>query len=237
MNPYIHLFGPAHLSILCAVPALAGILALRHRAIPAHARMIRLSVATALLLDTAMFYAYLLRLHLISFPDHLPLELCDASLVLVILSLFTLKPAFFDLAYYWALAGASMAMLTPNLWEPFPSFGGVQFFIAHGLTIAAVLYLLWSGQLRPRKGSVLRALVCVNIFAAIVGTFDAVFKTNYFYLRAKPPNPAVLDYLGPWPIYLLCTEGVAFILFVLLYLPVRRKQPTMPADTPAHVQG
>lgn len=225
MNPYLHLFGRVHLSILCAVPALAAILACIHRAIPSLARFVRFSVAGALLADTALFYAWQATHHQISFPDHLPLELCDASLVLTIVTLFTLKPLAFDLAYYWALAGASMAMLTPNLWEPFPSFGGVQFFVAHGLTIAAVLYLVWSGQARPRKGSVLRAIVGMNIFAAIVGTFDAIFKTNYFYLRSKPANPSILDYLGPWPVYLLCTEGVALILFVLLYLPLRRSSP------------
>jgi hypothetical integral membrane protein (TIGR02206 family) len=237
MKPYIHLFGAAHLSILGAVLFLAAVLAMLHRIVPTHARLIRLSVAAALLLDTAMFYAYQVRHHLITFPDHLPLELCDASLVLVILSLFTLKSAFFDLAYYWALAGASMAMLTPNLWEPFPSFGTVQFFVAHGLTISGVLYLVWSGQLSPRTWSVLRAMVGINIFAAIVGTFDAIFKTNYFYLRAKPANASLLDYLGPWPVYLLCTEGVALALFVLLYLPVRQKHAARHADTPARLQS
>ena len=74
------------------------------------------------------------------------------SLFLAILSLFTLKPEFFDLAYFWALAGASMALLTPNLTEPFPSFDSVEFFVTHGLTVMAVLYLVWSGQARPRKG-------------------------------------------------------------------------------------
>jgi hypothetical integral membrane protein (TIGR02206 family) len=220
MKPYIHLFGPAHLSILAAVLVLAALLALLHRWMPAHIRAIRLGVAAALLADTAMFYAHQARHHQITFPDHLPLELCDASLVLVIVSLFTLKPLAFDLAYYWTLAGASMAMLTPNLWEPFPSFGTVQFFIAHGLTISAVLYMVWSGQARPRSGSVLRALVGVNLFAAAVGAFDAVFKTDYFYLRAKPANASLLDYLGPWPIYLLSTDAVALALFALLYLPV-----------------
>jgi hypothetical integral membrane protein (TIGR02206 family) len=181
------------------------------------------------LLDTAVFYGYQIVHGLLSFPDHLPLELCDLSLALTIVALFALKPLAYDLAYYWALAGASMALLTPNLWEPFPSFGTVQFFVAHGLTVAAVLYLVWSGQARPRPWSVLRAMVGVNIFAAVVGVFDYVYKTNYFYLRAKPANASVLDYLGPWPIYLLCTEGVALVLFVLLYLPARARQVAEPA--------
>ena len=80
----------------------------------------------------------------------MPFALCDAPMALTVLSLFLLRPLLFDLAYYWALAGASMALLTPNLVEPFSSFATVQFFISHGLTVAGVLYLVWSG--RPARG-------------------------------------------------------------------------------------
>ncbi|HWG20963.1 MAG TPA: TIGR02206 family membrane protein [Terracidiphilus sp.] len=222
MKPYIHLFGPAHIFILCVVPAFAGVLALLERKFAAGSTRLRLGVATAMVLDSAMYYGYLFAHGSLSIPNHLPLELCDASLVLVIVSLFTLNRLAFDLAYYFALAGTSMALLTPNLWEPFPSFGTVQFFVAHGLIVAATLYLVWSGQARPRPGSVLRAMIGVNVFAAVVGTFDAMFKTNYMYLRSKPPNASLLDFLGPWPWYLMCAEGVAAVLFTLLYLPVRR---------------
>jgi hypothetical integral membrane protein (TIGR02206 family) len=181
----------------------------------------RLSLAIALLLDTAIYYGFLATHGQLTFPDHLPLELCDASLCLVIVALFTLNKTVFDLAYYGTVAGATMALLTPNLWEPFPSFGTVQFFVAHGLTVAGVLFLLWSGQARPRPGSVARAMLGVNVFAACVGAFDYFFKINYMYLRAKPQNASLLSFLGPWPWYLLAAEAVALCVFVLLYLPFR----------------
>lgn len=152
----------------------------------------------------------------------MPFELCDASMALTVLSLFLLRPLLFDLAYYWAVTGASMALLTPNLAEPFPSFGTAQFFVSHGLTVAGVLYLVWSGQACPRPWSVARAMIGVNVFAAVVGPFDYLYKTNYFYLRFKPANPSLLDFLGPWPIYIAGTEAVALALFLLLYLPVRQ---------------
>lgn len=238
------LFGLVHLAILCAVPALAGALSYVQRRFPATGRFIRLGLAGTLLMDTVIFYAWQIKCHNLTFPDHLPLELCDVSLALTILSLFLLRPLLFDLAYYWALAGASMAMLTPNLWEPFPSFGTVQFFVAHGLTVAGVLYLLWSGQARPRPWSVVRAIIGVNIFAAIVGPFDFFYKTNYFYLRSKPANPSLLDFLGPWPVYIAGAEAMTFVLFLLLYSPVRLKrrvksaemEPTSSRDC-ASVQG
>lgn len=226
MRPYIHLFGPAHLFILIAVPTVAGILAFIQRRFFAGSSGLRRGLAVALLLDTAIFYWYQVTHHLISFPDHLPLELCDASLVLVFLSLLTLNKTVFDLTYYLTLAGATMALITPNLWEPFPSFGTTQFFIAHGLMVAGVLYLTWSGLARPRPGSIGKAMLGLNIFAAMAGAFDAVFKTNYMYLRAKPPNASLLDLLGPWPWYLLSAELIGLTIFALLYLPFRRPART-----------
>ena len=75
-------------------------------------------------------------------------------------------------------------------------------FIAHGLVVVAVLYLVWSGRAQPRPGSVWRAMVGLNLFAALAGSFNLLFGTNYMYLQAKPQNPSALDLLGPWPWHL-----------------------------------
>ena len=225
MRPYIRLFGPEHLVILVTVPALAAFLAVVQRMFFAGSRKLRLLLGALLLVDTVIFYHYQVAHGLVSFPEHLPLELCDLSLVLVCISLFTLSETVFDLAYFLSLGGATMALVTPNLWEPFPSFGTVQFFVAHGLTVAGVLYLVWSGLARPRPGSIGRAMAGLNVFAAAVGGFDWIFKTNYMYLRAKPLNASLLDVLGPWPWYIVVAELCALIIFCLLYLPFRR-----PAD-------
>src|SRR5271157_3221957 len=121
MSANFQLFRPVHLGILAAVPTLAAGLAAIQRRLPPQSKVLRLSLAAALLADSVLYYGYLAIQGHLTFPDHLPLELCDASLCLVIIALLTLNKAVFDLAYYGALAGATMALLTPNLWEPFPS--------------------------------------------------------------------------------------------------------------------
>ena len=227
MTTNFKLFGPTHIAILGSVPLLAGLLAYAQRKLAPASRVPRLALACVILIDSAIYYGVLIARGQLTFPDHLPLELCDASLCLVILALFTLNETVFDLAYYGALAGATMALLTPNLWEPFPSFTTIQFFVDHGLIVVGVLFLAWSGLARPRTRSVLRAMVAVNLFAACVGTFDYFFKTDYMYLRAKPPNTSLLDVLGPWPWYLASTEFVACGVFLLLYLPFWKSNGTL----------
>jgi hypothetical integral membrane protein (TIGR02206 family) len=235
MPTNFQLFGPAHLAMLAAVPVLAGFLALVQRIFPSRSKAIRLALAVTILLDTIVYYSYLAWCGQLTFPDHLPLELCDASLLLIIVALFTLNKAIFDLAYYWALAGATMALLTPNLLEPFPSFGSVQFFVDHGLIVTGVLYLVWSKQSRPRPGSIFRAMLVLNILAVFVGAFDYFFKTDYMYLRAKPQNASLLNFLGPWPWYILATELVALGLFLLLYLPFRKPAPMRSQMEPVEI--
>jgi hypothetical integral membrane protein (TIGR02206 family) len=217
----LHLFGLVHLLILAAVPLLAALLAAVQRILPSTARALRIGLAILLFLSSMMYYGYLALHGQLTFPDHLPLELCDASLWMVLIALLTLKPIVFDLAYYPALAGASMSLLTPNLPQSSPVYLSVQFFLDHGLIVTGVLYLVWSRQARPRPGSVGRAMLAVNLFAAVIGAFDAIFNTDYMFLRAKPLTVSLLTFLGPWPWYILSAEFVAVALFFLLYLPFR----------------
>ena len=152
MNSNFQLFGFPHFAILCAVLLLAAVLALLQRSLLAGTKALRLGFAWALLADTLSWDEYLAWHRQLTFPSHLPIELCDLTLYLTLIALFTLSPAVFELAYYFALAGTAMALLTPDLWEPFPSVSTVQFFAAHGLVVAAVLYLVWSQLARPRRG-------------------------------------------------------------------------------------
>jgi hypothetical integral membrane protein (TIGR02206 family) len=225
------LFGMAHLVILSSTCLLAGILAWIQRRVATDRSRLRIALGIMILLEALLWYVNLVLRHLLTFPDRLPLELCDVTLWLMVVVLFTLSPALFDFVYYGALAGSAMALLTPNLWEPFPSLSTIQFFVSHGLVVAAALYLVWSGLARPRPGSPFRALLYVNLWAAADGVFDAIFKTDYMYLRAKPANTSLLTFLGPWPWYILSAEGVALGLFVLLYLPFWRPARGKTAET------
>jgi hypothetical integral membrane protein (TIGR02206 family) len=224
MSSNFHLFGLTHFAILASVPVLAALLSRVDRTLHGNRERLRFVLAAALVLNAIVWYGYLAFRGWLDFPENLPLELCDATLIVTVAALTTLNPLCFDLAWYGALAGTTMALLTPDLWEPFPSFSTVQFFIAHGLVVVAVLYLVWSRRMRPRPGSVWRAMLGLNIFAALVGGFNFLFDTNYMYLRAKPQNPSLLDLLGPWPWYIVAGELLALVLLSLLYLPFRARE-------------
>jgi hypothetical integral membrane protein (TIGR02206 family) len=52
-----------------------------------------------------------------------------------------------------------------------------------------------------------------------VGAVDYVTGGNYLFLRDLPPTRTLLDYLGPWPWYIVTLTVLAVTVFTLLYLP------------------
>ena len=215
------LFGPLHWSILAAIPLLGWVLAIWGRRNAATARGIRLAAGWFLLVNELGWYGYKLYHEGWRFPEGLPLQLCDLALWLTVVAALTLKPLACELAYYFALAGSSQAVLTPDLWAPALSYPTIYFFSAHGGIIAVVLYLIWARLARPRPGSVRRAFLTGCAFAAMVGLFNALFRTNYMYLCRKPASASLLDYFGPWPVYIATGQLLALALFTLLWLPFR----------------
>ncbi|MBI3278575.1 MAG: TIGR02206 family membrane protein [Acidobacteria bacterium] len=228
--PYLKLFGATHLLILATIPAAAAALAwISRRSATASAR-VRTGLAVFLTANELIWYGFKLRHEGIRFPEGLPLQLCDLSLWMTVAAGFTLAPRVFDVAYYAGIAGAGMAVLTPDLWSPLASYPSIYFFLAHGGVVATLLTLLWGGGVRPRAGSVWRALLALNCFAAVAGAFNAIFGTNYMYLRRKPASASLLDYLGPWPWYVLAGEACALALLWTLWLPFRRSSPASRAE-------
>jgi uncharacterized membrane protein YwaF len=82
-----------------------------------------------------------------------------------------------------------------------------------------VLALAGIQPLRTR--ALWRCYALLTAYTLALGAFDGVVGANYMYLCRKPRNPSLLDWPGPWPTYLAATAGVGFILFWLLWLPLR----------------
>jgi hypothetical integral membrane protein (TIGR02206 family) len=150
-----------------------------------------------------------------------------------VLACITLRPALVEFTYFAGIAGAGMALLTPDLVFPWPSYPAIYFFLAHGGIVLAIAVLVF-GRIAPlRPGAVWRAFGMLLAYALAVGLFDAASGANYMYLRSKPGNASLLDSLGPWPLYLAATAAIALALFWVLWLPAR---PRPAASSTASLQ-
>ncbi len=207
MDSHFPLFGLTHFLILASIPAVAILLTLVARQSLGSARGTRYTLGAILALNELAWYAYRLRFEGFRFPEGLPLQLCDLTLWLTVFALFTLNAFAFEAAYFAGMGGSGMALLTPDLWAPLASYPTIYFFLAHGMVVVCLLMLLWTKQAKPRPGSPWKVFAALNIYAAAIAVFNAIFNTNYMYLWRKPASASIIDILGPWPVYLLGCES------------------------------
>jgi hypothetical integral membrane protein (TIGR02206 family) len=154
--------------------------------------------------------------------DLAPFHLCDLAIFVGLFALVTRSPLACEVLYFWACAGTLLAIITPDVLVGFPHPYFLSYFALHGAVVVTALLLVWGLGRPPRSGAVWRVLLLTNAYAALVGAVNLVFGTNYLYLCAKPAGRTLLDWFGPWPVYILVAEVVALGLFTLLALPFRR---------------
>jgi hypothetical integral membrane protein (TIGR02206 family) len=216
----MRLYGWLHLTLLGATVAVAVGLSVLCRRRPETARAVRLAMGWGLAANELVWWVFRYShegVHL----WNLPLQLCDLTVWLSVLACLTVAPGVVEFAYFAGLAGAGMALLTPDLWSHWPSYPAIYFFVAHGGIVIAVAVVVF-GRICPlRPGAVWRAYGLLLGWAALAGGFNLLAGTNYMYLRHKPSSSSALDMLGPWPVYLVSAAAVALALFWLLWLPAR----------------
>ena len=216
------LFGPIHLAILASIPLFAWLLSSIARKRPALATPIRVTAGSLLLINELIWYAFKAHKGWFLSAGDLPLQLCDLTLWLTVVAMIWRVQFAFEFAFFTGTIGPTMAVLTPDLWEPFPSYPTVYFFLAHCGIVICVLYLWLSKTMRPLPGCLWRVMLALNGYAVGIGLFNWIFNTNYMYLCRKPANASALDYFGPWPVYILTGELFALAFFALLWLPFRK---------------
>ena len=153
----------------------------------------------------------------------LPFFLCDVVAVILGCALIWRSQRLTEVGYLWAMAGTAQGLITPELNFDWPSLEYISFFAQHGLAPIAAVVLIWGMQLKPQPGAYLRVWLWLWGYVASVIGINFLLGTNYGFLNAKPMAGTALDYLGPYPWYLLSLHAVAALLFFLLLLPFRRE--------------
>ena len=149
----------------------------------------------------------------------LPLYLCDMSLFVCVLMLLKNSYNLYEIAYFWGVGGAVQALLTPNVSYAFPHFIFFQFFFTHALIVTVCFWFTFVDCFRPTCRSVWKAFLVTNIYMLLIAVFNYFTSSNYMFLCQKPGAASLLDYMGPWPWYILSGEFVCLFVFFLCYLP------------------
>ncbi|MFC5603365.1 TIGR02206 family membrane protein [Sporosarcina koreensis] len=155
--------------------------------------------------------------------DALPLELCSISLFVSIVLLLTGNRHLIDFVIFAGIGGALQALATPVLDMNFPHFRFFHFFYTHTGIILTGLYFVWVKGYEPTFKGVVKTMLIINALLPIIIAINWLVHGNYMFLRMKPQNGSLLDFLGPYPWYILSLEAVAFIIFTVIWLLLRNK--------------
>ncbi len=217
------LFGTAHnvVMVLNVIVAVGLVRAVRHFDSEKFTRTVCIGFGVVLLVNQIANWCYRFVVDggTIFLQEHLPLHVCGMSAILSVVVLFTRNRLAYELVYFWGLAGATNAVVTPALDAGWPEFHFIQYYISHcGIVVTAVL-MTWGLGMRPTFKSLLRAFFLLNAMAAVMTGFNLLTGANYMYLSEQPVTDSPFLFFE-WPWYILWLEVLALGFFALCYLPV-----------------
>jgi hypothetical integral membrane protein (TIGR02206 family) len=214
-------FGPAHLTALGIIGLMVvALFGLRKSVNGTMRKQFRYGLAGLLVMNQIARHLWMVYHNRWSIQWDLPLHLCSIVVWVSAYMLITKSYQVFELVYFMGIAGAMQALLTPDAGTyGFGHFYLWQFFIAHGSIIIASAYMAIVEGYSPTWASIKKVFVWGNGYMVVVTVINLIIGSNYLYTLHKPHVPTLLDYLGPWPWYILSAEGVALIVCSLLYLP------------------
>ena len=154
--------------------------------------------------------------------DDLSLHMCGLSLFISSYALLSKSQAAFEISFFWGIAGAAQAIFTPDP-SRFP-YGDISIFfnfLSHGIIILNVSWLIWVDGLRCRKGSLLNTFLISNGAVFVIGFFNKIIghDANYWFVCRKPGGDSPF-LIGEWPYYLYTFVSAAFVLMLLIYIPM-----------------
>lgn len=174
--------------------------------------------AFTLLIMDSCYYIWLVQTGRWDVGNSLPLELCSISLIITIMLLWTGNKKLYSFVFFAGIGGAIQAVATPVLDLNFPHFRFSHFFYTHFGIILTALYFTWVKGYRPTFKGVIQTMINLNILLPFLFAINILVEGNYMFLQEKPRGVSLLDFLGPYPWYILSLEFVAFSVFCCLWL-------------------
>ena len=188
--PPFQLFGPAHIAAMVLMVAVAAAMTIvaRRSESPRVTRGLCIGLAAVLLVNQTVgwVYRYATEGGEVFVREHLPLHVCGMTILLSAAMLLFHRRWTFEIVYFWGLAGATNAMVTPELSEAFPHYLFFQYFISHGAIVVAALFATFGLGMRPTFRSLVRAFVALNVMAVAVTPVNLARGRQLHVLAGDP---------------------------------------------------
>ena len=187
-NPFI-LFGTTHIVTIIAITLVSIFLPLIYKTKSEYQKSI-MTKAIAFVIFCHVILSPYKDLYLLDNPynwrEVLPFRICDLSEIFLIFFLLGGPSILYKCAFFWGLAGATMAIITPDI--EFLDLDYAFFMIGHGMIIIGIMYATVALNNRPyAKDIVTVSLITALILLPITYLINYILgePANFWYLMQK----------------------------------------------------
>jgi hypothetical integral membrane protein (TIGR02206 family) len=221
-NPFI-LFGTTHIVTIIAITLISIFLPLIYKTKSEYQKSI-MTKAIAFVIFCHVIISPYKDLYLLENPynwrEVLPFHMCDLSEIFLIFFLLGGPSILYKCAFFWGLAGATMAIITPDI--EFLDLDYAFFMVGHGMIIIGIMYATVALDNRPyAKDIVTVSLITALILLPVTYLINYILgePANFWYLMQKPAGASLMDAFPEPPYHLLVTTPLAILMFCLIYIP------------------
>ncbi len=156
--------------------------------------------------------------------DDLPLHLCRLAALLYPVFFYFKNEKWIKILYFLVMAGTLQGLITPDLIYAWPHFTYPLYWVMHVVLVGVAIYSVSGLGLKPTWKDIGNTLIYGNAIFISTIFINIWLGSNYFFSARKPVTGSILDLMGPWPWYLLVMEIIAFLLFIIAFLPFMAKK-------------
>ena len=94
----------------------------------------------------------------------------------------------------------------------------MYWFLHIAVFLTPVVFVAGLGY-RPTWLGYLATCAATLVWAGVAAVVNAITGANYGYLSRAPEGPSALDFLGPWPLYLVVVAAILAVAWALMTIP------------------
>ncbi|MBJ90747.1 MAG: TIGR02206 family membrane protein [Woeseia sp.] len=151
----------------------------------------------------------------------LPLHMCDLSSLCIAIYFLRGGRIFFNCAFFWGVAGATMSLLTPTVKQGFPGLEYLLFFYFHGLILFGVMFSFIALKKRPYLHDLFKVITISIIGMGVIYSINILLgeEANFWYLQQKPDNDTLMNFFPDPPLHLIPLVPAGIFFMSAVYFP------------------